>query len=218
VFIIAVSAICYLLFRSRQTVGKNLAVYVAAIGIIAAVIGFRQPLAELAGVHFERIVQARFDTTLGEDSARFREVVLVWELHRASSWSARWFGFGHGAAFDDEVPDVHGETLTHSVHFTPAAMLLRYGYVGVAFYVLLAAGVLFAPERTKSPWLTGTDVLVMKSFALTAVLGSLVLYGLVDDMLVGVFLGFMTRARQHHAIERAGSALHQVQLPMRLNR
>jgi hypothetical protein len=218
VFIIAVSAICYLMFRSRQTVGKNLAVYVATISIAAAVIGFRQPLAELAGVHFERIVQARFDTTLGEDSARFREIVLVWELHRGSSWSARWFGFGHGAAFDDEVPDVHGETLTHSVHFTPAAMLLRYGYVGVAFFVLVAAGVLFAPERTKSTWLTATDVLVMKSFALTAVLGSLVLYGLVDDMLVGVFMGFMTRARQHHAIERAGSGLRQVQLPMRLNR
>jgi hypothetical protein len=194
VFIIAVSAICYLLFRSRQTVGRNLAAYVAAISIVAAVIGFRQPLAELAGVHFERIVQARFDTTLGEDSARFREIVLVWELHRASNWSARWFGFGHGAAFDDEVPDVHGETLTHSVHFTPAAMLLRYGYVGVAFYLLVAAGVLFAPERTKSSWLTATDVLVMKAFALTAVLGSVVLYGLVDDMLVGVFLGFTTRA------------------------
>jgi hypothetical protein len=195
VFIIAMSAICYVLVRSRRTVGKNLAVYVAAIGIVATVVGFRQPLAEMAGVHFQRIVTARLDSTIGEDSARFREVVLVWELHRASSWSARWFGFGHGAAFDDEVPDLHGETLTHSVHFTPAAMLLRYGYVGVAFYVLLAAGVLFAPERATSTWLTATDVLVMKSFALTAVLGSLVLYGLVDDMLVGVFLGFTTRAR-----------------------
>jgi hypothetical protein len=203
VFIIAVSAICYMLFRSRQTVGKNLAAYVACVSIVGAVIGFRQPLAEFAGVHFERIVKARLDSTIGEDSARFREVLLVWEVNRASSWSARWFGFGHGAAFDDEVPDVHGETLTHSVHFTPAAMLLRYGYVGVAFYVLLAAGVLFAPERTNSTWLTSTDVLAMKAFALTAVLGSLVLYGLVDDMLVGVFLGFTTRARQHHAGRRS---------------
>jgi hypothetical protein len=218
VFIIALAVICYVLFRSRRAVGKNLAVYVAAIAIVAAIVGFRQPLAEVAGVHFERIVQARFASTIGEDSARFREVVLVWELNRASSWSARWFGFGHGAAFDDEVPDVHGETLTHSVHFTPAAMLLRYGFVGLAFYLLLAAGVLSAPERSMKGWLTETDLLVMKSFALTAVLGSLVLYGLVDDMLVGVFLGFTTRARQHRAGQRSSSGLNQVQLPMRLNR
>jgi hypothetical protein len=216
VFIIALAVIGCVLFRSRRTAGKNLAVYAVAISIVATIVGFRQPLAEMAGVHFERIVQVRLDSTIGEDSARFREVMLVWELNQASSWSARWFGFGHGAAFDDEVPDVHGETLTHSIHFTPAAMLLRYGLVGVAFYVLLAAGVLFAPERTRAGWLTETDVLVMKSFALTAVLGSLVLYGLVDDMLVGVFLGITTIA--HHAGQRAGSGFNQVQLPMRLNR
>ena len=83
---------------------------------------------------------------------------------------------------------------------------------------LLAAGVLFAPERTKTGWLTETDVLVMKSFVLTAVLGSLVLYGLVDDMLVGVFLGITTIAQQHHAGQRTGNGFNQVQLPIRLNR
>jgi hypothetical protein len=199
-----------------------MAVCIAGLALGATAVAFRQPLAELAGARFERITQSRFDATLGEDSARYREMLLIWELMNASDWSRKWLGFGHGAAFDDEVPDVNGETLTHSVHFTPAAMLLRYGVVGAAFYAVLAFGILAAPACNQPPWLTSCDVMVMKSFAITAVIGSLVLYGLVDDMLVGVFLGFMTRATSLTCVRRGNQppmdAFNQVQLPMRLNR
>jgi hypothetical protein len=203
-FIALLAVVAYVSIKSRQSIGKKMAVCIAGIALVSTLLVFRQPLAEIAGARFERITQSRFDSTLGEDSARYREMLLIWELIGSSEWSRKWFGFGHGAAFDDEVPDVNGETLTHSVHFTPAAMLLRYGIVGVAFYLALAVGILFAPARLDATWLTFSDLLAIKSFVITAVIGSLVLYGLVDDMLVGVLLGFMTRANQRRHLPRAG--------------
>jgi hypothetical protein len=209
-FVAILAIVGYVTIKSRQSIGKKMAVSVAGLVVAATAIAFRQPLAEFAGARFERITQSHFDATLGEDSARYREMLLIWELMNSSDWSRKWLGFGHGAAFDDEVPDVNGETLTHSVHFTPASMLLRYGVVGSAFYAVLAFGILFAPVRTQPPWLTISDVLVIKSFAITAVIGSLVLYGLVDDMLVGVFLGFTTRAHQQRAASLRPDALKSV--------
>ena len=80
----------------------------------------------------------------------------------------------HGAraaAFENDAVDPHGDGLTHSVHFTPAAMLLRYGLAGVVFYLALAWAAIMPRAKASSRWMTQGDITVMRCYGVVAGVG-----------------------------------------------
>lgn len=154
----------------------------------------------------QRVVATDVEAAIGEDSTRFREVELVLEQVLDAGTATSLFGFGHGATFEDEVANRDtGEFVKHSVHFTPGAMLLRYGVVGLLFFAVVIGALTFAKEVEIDGWIGVPNYLTMKAFGLAAAVGSLTLYGFMDDLMIGTFLGGCCWARSYaesHAAER----------------
>jgi len=157
-------------------------------------------VAKLSGEAIKRISGTDIASDIGSRSKRLREVrLVVEELHKGGvvAWV---FGYGHGATFVEEVPDRRtGARVTHSVHFTPAAMLFRYGILGLALFVGTAVTVLkrsrIEPMQSGAT-LSRSSQMAIRGYLIAAVLASLVIYGLVDDLLVGVLYGIATAERQ----------------------
>jgi len=216
VLLAAIAVISYL-FATRWTfLFRKWALYLLLIGTSVISIFFWEQVEESISHRFQRIVLLQEKTSYDEDMPRLAEINLVLETLADSGVLAQMFGLGHGAAFDNYAVNLEGDELTHSVHFTPAAMLLRYGVVGILFYLVIAIAAVRPHRQKKSAWMLPSDVAVMRCYGIVAVLGSLAIYGLVDDMIIGAFLGTYALDRQLFSRNRRASK-HHTQSPIRLN-
>ncbi|TWT77773.1 hypothetical protein Pla123a_15690 [Posidoniimonas polymericola] len=202
VLLAAIAVIVYLLGANWRKLVRSIATYAALAAAIVIGICFRAPLEDFISQHFKRVIQLNEVTSFDEDMPRLAEVMVVLdELDSHGPW-AKYFGLGHGAAFENAAIDVHGEELTHSVHFTPAAMLLRYGAVGIVFYGAIAVAILAPRKHHGSAWVSRSDLMVVRCYGVVAVLGSFAIYGLVDDMVTGAMLGVCSMNRPHNRSSR----------------
>lgn len=125
-----------------------------------------------------------------EESTRGEEIRRVYETLRDHSGVAVVTGFGHGATFKigSDKKSSKSSDAKHSVHFTPAAMHLRYGLFG---WVLLGwTG--WVAVLGGSRMLTGDIIpfsVALRAYAIAASIASLGMFGLIDDMVVGAAIG-----------------------------
>lgn len=124
---------------------------------------------------------------IGKDSKRHREVTVAFDLMQKGAPLSFWLGFGSGAFFYDPVPNVRtGESITHSIHFTPMAFFYRYGTVGLVFIAVLYISFI----RIFFLFKFSNDKVVDYSVKAT-IIGSLVMSFLVYSFQDDVFLGFI---------------------------
>lgn len=128
-----------------------------------------------------------YESDVGEDSKRLREVTTAYDLIQESAPFSLLFGFGSGAYFLDPVPnEVTGVSVVHSIHFTPMAYLYRYGLVGFIFIIALYGSfvriVLFFSFSSDRVVDFSVKLTIISSFIM-----SFMVYSFVDD----VFLGFI---------------------------
>lgn len=190
--LVIVAVVCfYLLARNVGRVMQKPSIYFGGLTFLIGAAFFSGPMLAVLETHMSRVIVKTFEADdVIENSARLREIDIInYEMDQVD-FLTRIVGFGHGASFDDDIgDDITGETLTHSVHFTPYAMYLRYGYIGWIFYGMTVLATFFAPERTDNRWAFREDILAIKSFGIAAIFSSITIYGLVDDMFVGFGLG-----------------------------
>lgn len=140
-----------------------------------------------------RFVRTDVNTDIGVESRRYREVRLVFEELLERGALAVLLGIGSGATFEEEIPDRRtGITTIHSVHFTPAAMLFRYGGIGIAYYIWFFGfgyRVLRAAERLGGKRAVRGVFVGFRLYWVDAFVASWVIYGFVDDLILGLFLG-----------------------------
>ncbi len=215
VLLAAIAVVGYLFATRRKFLFRKVTLYTLVFVVSFLSIFFWSHVEESISHRFQRIVLLQEKTSFDGEMPRLEEVQLVLETLKDQGSLAQIFGLGHGAAFENYAVNSHKDELTHSVHFTPAAMLLRYGVVGILFYLVIAAAALRPYRRKKSEWMLPSDVVVMRCYGIVAVLGSLAIYGLVDDMIIGAMLGASVLDSdwfRRPAIRRACQA----QAPMRL--
>lgn len=192
--------VAYVGLRSYHHLLGRPALYVLGLIALTSLLGASGLWSHVSEKLLQRVVHADVAASIGEDSARLREVRLVAEQALDAGPATCLFGFGHGATFEDDVANRDtGEFVKHSVHFTPGAMLLRYGAVGLAFFAVIVGALTFAQEYVIDGWIGVPNYLAMKAFGLAAAVGSLSLYGLVDDLMIGTFLGGCCWARTYAA-------------------
>lgn len=135
---------------------------------------------------------------IGKDSKRLREVLVVFD-ELAKDGGERFFsGFGSGAYFNDPVPNpITGYTTTHSVHFTPAAMVFRYGLFGLLLYVFCTL-YLLKLSIIRMHGINKNLAFVMRFYMLGAIVMSLVTYGVVDDAFLGFVIGAILFSNKQH--------------------
>lgn len=190
----------YMGLRSYYHLLGRPTVYVLGLIALVSLFGASGLWSQVSEKLLQRVVNTDVEASLGEDSTRFREVQLVVEQVLDAGPAASLFGFGHGATFEDEVANRDtGEFVKHSVHFTPGAMLLRYGVVGLLFFAVVVGALTFAKEVEIDGWIDVPNYLAMKAFGLAAAVGSLTLYGFMDDLILGTFLGGCCWARSYAA-------------------
>jgi hypothetical protein len=142
---------------------------------------------------FRRIAATDLRMDLGASSLRFEEAMVALERLEQGGPSALLFGYGHGATFQIWHP-VRGVETVHSMHFTVAAMVFRYGLFGLVFFCALFFGVcrliLRRSSLDASP--DGTAVtLTGKGYLLSALVACFLMFGFVDDLLCGIFFGLV---------------------------
>ncbi len=128
----------------------------------------------------------------------FEEVYIVKEVMAESNLFDQIFGKGHGATFTYHHV-IRGELVVHSVHFTPIAMVFRYGIVGVIFYLYLFGLFLyyfFRVFRTKQSKRQSYAIIAVIYIGISFV-GAITHYGFVDDILVGVMFGILNEEYKH---------------------
>jgi len=214
ILLAAIAVIGYLFATRGKFLFRKWTLYLLVFIVSFTSLFFWRPIEKSISHRFQRIVLLQEKTSFDEEMPRLAEINLVLETLADQGILAQIFGFGHGAAFDKSSVNSHKDELTHSVHFTPAAMLLRYGAVGVLFYLVIAAAAVRPYRRKNSQWMLPSDVVVMRCYGIVAVLGSLAIYGLVDDMIIGAMLGASAldaNWSRQSAIRRASQA----QAPMR---
>jgi hypothetical protein len=194
----------YMGLRSYYHLFGRPTLYVLALIATASLFGASGLWSQVSEKLLQRVVDTDVEASIGEDSTRFREVQLVVEQVLNAGPATSFFGFGHGATFEDEVANRDtGEFVKHSVHFTPGAMLLRYGLAGLLFFAVVAWALTFAKEIEIDGWIDVPNYLAMKAFGLAAAVGSLTLYGFMDDLMLGTFLGGCCWARSYAAAQAA---------------
>jgi hypothetical protein len=194
----------YMGLRSYYHLLGRPTVYVLALIAAASLFGASGLWSQVSEKLLQRVVNTDVEASIGEESTRFREVQLVVEQVLDAGPATALFGFGHGATFEDEVANRDtGEFVKHSVHFTPGAMLLRYGLVGLILFAVVAGALTFAKEIEIDGWIGVPNYLAMKAFGLAAAVGSLTLYGFMDDLMIGTFLGGCCWARSYAAAHAA---------------
>jgi hypothetical protein len=200
VLVCLVIVIYYLLYSRFP---KNV-IFVIVMGISLVVFSglyanrdsLRQVLVE---VGLGKLAVTDVGVDIGLQSFRFNEIVAVFDNLSDSGAHSFLIGKGSGATFEMGVAHPRtGETVFHSIHFSPGAVIYRSGIFGLFVYLYLFF-YLFLNGALKE----GDDFLdfntcsafAMKAYALGAFASSFVLFGFVDDLLLGVFCGVIGRWR-----------------------
>ena len=127
---------------------------------------------------------------MAKETPRQQELQDVYRSIQEDVAAAFYLGRGHGATFYAESAEaVTRKPIVHSVHFTPAAMHLRYGLIGWLFYLGAILALLRMREPINQSFASEVDLLALKGYALCAAICSLLMFGFIDDMLIGVALG-----------------------------
>lgn len=128
-----------------------------------------------------------YETDIGTSSKRLREVTVAYDLMRKDAPLSFLIGFGSGAFFHDPVPNARtGESITHSIHFTPMAFFYRYGIIGLCFLGIVYSSFI----RISFMFKFSNDRVIDYSIKAT-ILGSIVMSFLVYSFLDDIFLGFI---------------------------
>lgn len=125
-----------------------------------------------------------------EESTRGEEIRRVYETLRDHSGVAVITGFGHGATFKigSDKKASKSSDAKHSVHFTPAAMHLRYGLLGWVLLVWTGWAAIRGGAHMLPQDLIPFSV-ALRAYAIAASVASLGMFGLIDDMVVGAAIG-----------------------------
>jgi len=133
---------------------------------------------------------------LSENSRRIAEVITVREKF-AEAPAMVLTGFGGGA-----VLSLSSDTRTkvfedlHSLHNTPAALIFRHGIIGLGVYLYLVfagTGWLLRNLRSGRHHAMCATLLVYK---FCTVIASFVIFGLIDDVLIGMAMGLIARQKK----------------------
>jgi len=180
--------------------------YLAGAGCLIGSLLFGHQLNNVVNSNqFRRILQTNVAASIGQESKRGREVRIVYEDLQDHGWLGLVFGIGHGAVYEEEVANVvTGEVVTHTVHFTPAAMHLRYGLLGFAVYGFTVLHLLFYRGSPVDGWISQTSLSALRAFGLCTFVCSLAIFGLIDDLMVGSIIGITMLSR--HKSRRARAA------------
>ncbi len=193
VLIAFILIIIYLLKIINEKKGR---VIVRALLSIMLFVGGGYVVSSYVDYNYKRVQSTfdTFDTDVGVDSKRLREVKVAYQEIRNNSDLAFITGLGSGAYFVDPVHNpVSGEILVHSIHVTPVAMIFRYGIVGAVLYVaiILSIFVLLYVNRQGISGVSNKMFFVILSYLIGSVIMSFTIYGLVDDIFIGFFIGIL---------------------------
>ncbi len=193
--------VLFLLSRNYLHIMKRLWPYAAIAGLLFAGLLFKNQIYDiLQSDQFRRLAKTDVAYSIGEESQRQREVRLVYEDLNRIGWSAYVMGIGHGAVYEEEIPQRKtGETLVHSIHFTPAGMHFRYGFFGLAVYSLTALYLAFGRCRPVEGWISLSTLTGLRAFGLCVIVASSTGFGLIDDLMVGSILALMMLSCQLQA-------------------
>ena len=166
---------------------------------------------------FDRVRSTDLSVLFTEETSRQMEVRDVYDHLRGFGRQALVFGLGHGATFERyEADHSTGEVIVHSVHFTPAAMQLRYGLPGLALYAAIVFGVVFAKPPRPTEFCDATAILTLRNYGVAATVCSIGMFGLVDDMLVGLTIATFYYARRVRP--EAATSSHPAETDLRARR
>gem|GEM_PF-4982299 len=200
--------VLYLLSRNYLHIMKRLWPYVAIAACLFAGVLFRSQIYEiLQSDQFRRLAKTDVALSIGEESQRQREVRLVYEDLEAIGWTAYVLGIGHGAVYEEEIAQRKtGEYVTHSIHFTPAGMHFRYGFLGLTVYGLTALYLVFGRFLPVDGWLSLSTLRGVRAFGLCVIVASITGFGLIDDLMVGSILGIMMLSCQLQPVNKPVAA------------
>ena len=124
---------------------------------------------------------------------RLAEILAVVAQMKSASLLTVLFGQGHGAVIP-EVTYCHPpwgvvSTDLHSIHATPAALLFRYGLIGIGVYLWICVWLLKAVVRSLSGRIDGRIMVLAGGGILST---SLAIYGVVDDVFLGIAVGYLS--------------------------
>lgn len=181
-----------------------------SLGVVAVVtsIGFSAEIAQSIDSRLTREATPP-DAKGRATEVRIHELRAIGDTIADGDPIQQLFGFGHGATFVGLPSYDTGETVKHTVHFTPAALAFRYGPAGLVFLTVLTAG-LFMPvlkrdfaigRRVDTTWMTASDAIALRTFAVGSLASSAMEFGFVDDMLVGFAIGVLLVDRQRSGLE-----------------
>lgn len=149
-------------------------------------------------IDVSRLAATDITNDLGVDSRRRIENAVAL---RALDRSNLGYIFGLGSGLTLDIPTVSYGRLelrrSHSIHNTPIVQIARYGIAGLAVYCLiLLSGVTWAIRNRNSRNINNAVIantaLFYKSFAFLA---SFVIYGVVDDIILGLLTALVYRQK-----------------------
>lgn len=144
----AVGAMCFTRFHSRRRLLSGILLFAGLLMLV-------QPIRVLVS---DRIAESRFKTfTSGrQDESLLERGLELLDVVRTidDEWGPLQYviGYGHGATYRPFAsfiaPNVTPELRVHSIHIGPAMVFFRYGAVGLALVLLLAAYIIRALIQT----------------------------------------------------------------------
>ena len=180
---------------------KNLSVVLFAGGLL--VLGVTT-LVLRSDIDLRRYEFQHIETSVGIDSLRVMEARLA--TAKLDEEPLRYlYGYGGGATlvFPAFLTGAgSGSAEVHSIHNTFVAMLYRHGLIGVAVYLLCAFyGVLWCLRNTQSPYYQNRVLAYTAlTYKIITLLSSFVIFGLVDDFLIGIIAGLIYRQKKLNQI------------------
>jgi len=200
--VIILAALSFFLFAvealrgGRKVLSVMLMAPIAALAILSLV-QYSSSIGE------NRLQSIAIKAEFSEERRRVAEIQAVSEKFSGAGVVTLVLGFGGGAVID--LPSyINTKTFEgiHSLHNTPATLIYRHGILGVIVYLyLIFAGTGWLVRNVRS----GRHHLmswVLLTYKICAVIASMIIFGLVDDILIGLSLGLIARQRRLDAIAR----------------
>lgn len=156
-------------------------------------------LTSTSSIDVNRYINADVQNELGEDSSRRIEVAVALDA-LGDSELGYVVGLGGGVVFN--VPRIYDGRLvvatTHSMHNTIVTQLSRYGvFGGLAYGSILLIGLFWIIRNRNSNNVERAMLVnVAISYKVVAFMASFVIYGVMDDILLGLIAGLILRFSQ----------------------
>lgn len=163
---------------------------------------------------FRRLTETDWQAKVQLEDGRAREARHVLDQIRSAPSYTWLLGQGSGATFSIVDGRTGYPTRRHTIHITPLALYFRYGLPGIMLYFWLVGtiGWRFVNDIVRRRHATDAFYVTSSCYLMASVAISVVIFGLLDDPLAGLCLGYVTstttRRRNAGAATTSATTLH----------